>query len=64
MDFLPILIAIIVVVGFIALLMIFSGSKGKSGRGGKQKSRQVIIKDSSSKFVFSRTTLGKGISSL
>ena len=29
MDFLPILIAIIVVVGFIALLMIFSG-KGQS----------------------------------
>ena len=49
MDFLPILIAIIVVVGFIALLMVFSGSKGKSGRGSKQKSRQVIIKDATRK---------------
>ena len=49
MDFLPILIAIIVVVGFIALLMIFSGSKGKSGRGNKQKSRQVIIKEATRK---------------
>lgn len=49
MDFLPILIAVIVVVGFIALLMVFSGSKGKSGRGSKQKSRQVIIKDATRK---------------
>lgn len=49
MDFLPILIAIIVVVGFIALLMIFSGSKGKSGKGSKQKSRQVIIKEATRK---------------
>lgn len=49
MDFLPILIAVIVVVGFIALLMVFSGSKGKSGKGSKQKSRQVIIKDATRK---------------
>lgn len=49
MDFLPILIAVIVVVGFIALLMVFSGSKGKSGRGSRQKSRQVIIKDATRK---------------
>jgi len=49
MDFLPILIAVIVVVGFIALLMVFSGSKGKSGRGSKQKSRQVIIKEATRK---------------
>lgn len=49
MDFLPILIAIIVVVGFIALLMVFSGSKGKSGKGSKQKSRQVIIKEATRK---------------
>ena len=49
MDFLPILIAIIVVVGFIALLMIFSGSKGKSEKGSKQKSRQVIIKEATRK---------------
>lgn len=49
MDFLPILIAVIVVVGFIALLMVFSGSKGKSGKGGKQKSRQVIIKEATRK---------------
>ena len=49
MDFLPILIAVIVVVGFIALLMVFSGSKGKSGKGSKQKSRQVIIKEATRK---------------
>ena len=49
MDFLPILIAVIVVVGFIALLMVFSGLKGKSGKGSKQKSRQVIIKDATRK---------------
>lgn len=49
MDFLPILIAVIVVVGFIALLMVFSGLKGKSGRGSKQKSRQVIIKEATRK---------------
>ena len=49
MDFLPILIAVIVVVGFIALLMVFSGLKGKSGKGSKQKSRQVIIKEATRK---------------
>ena len=52
MDFLPILIAVIVVVAFVAVLMIFSGSKGKnSSKGGKQKSRQVIIKDATKKLT-------------
>ena len=49
MDFLPILIAIIVVVGFIAVLMAFSGSKGKQGNAGRQKSRQNIIKEATRK---------------
>ena len=52
MDFLPILIAVIVVVAFVAVLMIFSGSKGKnSSKGGKQKSRQVIIKEATKKLT-------------
>lgn len=50
MEFLPILIAIIVVVAFVALLMMFSGSKNKAGKkGGKQKSRQIIIKEATKK---------------
>jgi len=49
MDFLPILIAIIVVVGFVAVLMMFSGSKDKGTRRGKQKSRQAIIKEATKK---------------
>ncbi len=48
MDFLPILVAIIVVVGFVAVLMAFSGSK-KGSNQGKKKSRQNIIKDATRK---------------
>ena len=51
MDFLPILIAVIAVFGFIVILMILSGSKNKRGSGGKQKSRQNIIKDATRKLA-------------
>lgn len=51
MDFLPILIAVIAVFGFIVILMIFSGSKSKQGKGGKQKSRQNVIKDATRKLA-------------
>ena len=51
MDFLPILIAVIAVFGFIVILMILSGSKSKQGKGGKQKSRQNIIKDATRKLA-------------
>ena len=51
MDFLPILIAVIAVFGFIVILMILSGSKNKHGSGGKQKSRQNIIKDATRKLA-------------
>ena len=51
MDFLPILIAVIAVFGFIVILMILSGSKSKQGKGGKQKSRQNVIKDATRKLA-------------
>lgn len=55
MDFLPIILAVVVILGFVALLLLLpkksSGSSGSSDGAPKQKNRAAIIRDATKKLA-------------